>query len=91
MDWAARKLLTWQLSNTLDARFCVEALEEAISQYGKLEIMNTDQGSQYTPELDHNFDGSQNQNINGWQGPLTGPHLYQTPVAVVETGDRLSA
>ena len=31
MDWAARKLLTWQLSNTLDARFCVEALEEAIS------------------------------------------------------------
>ncbi|HBR63836.1 MAG TPA: IS3 family transposase, partial [Rhodobacteraceae bacterium] len=44
MDWAARKLLTWQLSNTLDARFCVEALEEAISQYGKLEIMNTDQG-----------------------------------------------
>ena len=48
MDWAARKLLTWQLSNTLDARFCVEALEEAISQYGKLEIMNTDQGSQYT-------------------------------------------
>jgi len=48
MDWVARKLLTWQLSNTLDARFCVEALEEAISQYGKLEIMNTDQGSQYT-------------------------------------------
>ena len=48
MDWAARKLLTWWLSNTLDARFCVEALEEAISQYGKLEIMNTDQGSQYT-------------------------------------------
>ena len=48
MDWATRKLLTWRLSNTLDARFCVEALEEAISQYGKLEIMNTDQGSQYT-------------------------------------------
>jgi len=48
MDWVARKLLTWQLSNTLDARFCVEALEEAISQHGKLEIMNTDQGSQYT-------------------------------------------
>ena len=91
MDWAARKLLTWRPSNTLDARFCVEALEEAISQYGKLEIMNTDQGSQYTPELDHNFDGSQNQNINGWQGPLSGPHLYRTAVAVVETGGRLSA
>jgi putative transposase len=42
------KLLTWRLSNTLDASFCVEALEEAISKYGKPEIMNTDQGSQYT-------------------------------------------
>ena len=48
MDWVTRKLLTWQLSNTLDARFCVEALEEAISKYGKPESMNTDQGSQYT-------------------------------------------
>jgi putative transposase len=42
------KGLTWRLSNTLDASFCVEALEEAISKYGKPEIMNTDLGSQYT-------------------------------------------
>ncbi|QCO55397.1 IS3 family transposase [Pseudorhodobacter turbinis] len=48
MDWATRKVLTWQLSNTLDASFCVEALEEAIARYGKPEIMNTGQGSQYT-------------------------------------------
>jgi putative transposase len=48
MDWATRKVLTWRLSNTLDASFCVEALEEAISKYGKPEITNTDQGSQYT-------------------------------------------
>ena len=48
MDWAIRKVLAWRLSNTLDARFCVEALEEAIAQYGKPEIINTDQGSQYT-------------------------------------------
>ena len=48
MDWVTRKLLTWRLSNTLDASFYVEALEEAISRYGKPEIMNTDQGSQYT-------------------------------------------
>ena len=48
MDWATRKVLTWRLSNTLDASFCVEALEEAISKYGKPEIMNKDQGSQYT-------------------------------------------
>ena len=48
MDWATRKVLAWRLSNTLDASFCVEALEEAIAKYGKPEIMNTDQGSQYT-------------------------------------------
>ncbi len=48
MDWATRKFLTWQLSNTLDASFGVEALEEVIAKYGKPDIMNTDQGSQYT-------------------------------------------
>ena len=48
MDWATRKVLSWRLSNTLDARFCIEALHEAIDTYGKPEIMNTDKGSQYT-------------------------------------------
>jgi putative transposase len=48
MDWATRKVLAWRISNTLDAGFCVEALEEALSHYGKPEIFNTDQGSQFT-------------------------------------------
>jgi putative transposase len=48
MDWATRKVLSYRLSNTLDASFCVEALNEAIAKYGKPEIMNTDQGSQFT-------------------------------------------
>jgi putative transposase len=48
MDWATRKVLSWRLSNTLDASFCVEALEEAIAKYGTPGIMNTDQGSQST-------------------------------------------
>jgi len=48
MDWATCKVLTWRLSTRLDASFCVETLEEAIAKYGKPEIMNTDQGSQYT-------------------------------------------
>ena len=47
MDWATREMLPWLLSNTLDASFCVESLEEAIVKYGKLRIMNADQGSQY--------------------------------------------
>ena len=48
MDWATRKVLSWRLSNTMDATFCVEALEEALEQYGAPEIFNTDQGSQFT-------------------------------------------
>lgn len=48
MDWATRKVLSWRLSNTMDASFCKEALDEAIAKYGPPEIMNTDQGSQFT-------------------------------------------
>ena len=48
MDWASRSVLAWRLSNSMDPSFCVEALEEAIARYGKPEIFNTDQGSQFT-------------------------------------------
>ena len=48
MDWATRHVLAWRLSNTMDAAFCVEALAEALDRYGKPEIFNTDQGSQFT-------------------------------------------
>jgi putative transposase len=48
MDWHSRKVLSWKLSNTLDADFCVEALKEALAKYGKPAIFNTDQGSQFT-------------------------------------------
>lgn len=50
MDWHSRKVLSWRISNTLDADFCVSALEEAITCYGSPEIFNTDQGSQFTSE-----------------------------------------
>ena len=48
MDWATRHVLAWRISNTMDARFCVDALNEALARYGKPEIFNTDQGSQFT-------------------------------------------
>ncbi len=48
LDWATRRVLGWRLSNTLTAEPCVEALEEAILKYGAPQIMNTDQGSQFT-------------------------------------------
>jgi len=51
MDWYSRKVLSWRLSNTLDADFCVSALEEAIRLYGRPEIFNTDQGSQFTSHV----------------------------------------
>jgi putative transposase len=48
MDWSTRKVLAWRISNTLEADFCVEALNEAIHRFGPPDIMNTDQGSQFT-------------------------------------------
>ncbi len=48
MDWASRAVLAWRLSNTMDASFCVSALEEALARFGRPEIFNTDQGSQFT-------------------------------------------
>jgi putative transposase len=50
LDVASRKVLSFRLSNTLTADFCVEALEEAMAQFGRPEIFNTDQGSQFTSE-----------------------------------------
>lgn len=50
VDWFSRRVLAWRLSITLDTGFCIEALEEALSKYGRPEIFNTDQGSQFTSE-----------------------------------------
>lgn len=48
MDWWSRKVLAWRLSNTMDVQFCVDALDDVLSQYDPPEIFNTDQGSQFT-------------------------------------------
>ncbi len=48
IDWASRAVLAWRLSNTIDVSFCLAALEEARAKFGKPEIFNTDQGSQFT-------------------------------------------
>lgn len=48
MDWYSRKVLSWRLSNSMDTSFVIEALEEALEKYGKPEIFNSDQGSQFT-------------------------------------------
>ena len=50
VDWFTRRVLSHRVSITMEAGFCVEALEEAIGKHGKPEIFNTDQGSQFTSE-----------------------------------------
>lgn len=50
MDWHSRCVLSWRLSNTMDPRFCVEALQKAIDCFGQPEIFNTDEGSQFTSD-----------------------------------------
>jgi putative transposase len=50
IDWHSRYVLTWQVSISLESEFCVAALQEAIAQYGKPKIFNTDQGVQFTCE-----------------------------------------
>ena len=51
IDWYSRKVLSWRLSNTMDAGFCVDCLEDAIRVYGTPEIFNSDQGSQFTSDV----------------------------------------
>jgi putative transposase len=48
MDWSTRKVLSWRVSNTMDVEFCIEALEEALARFGRPDIFNSDQGSQFT-------------------------------------------
>jgi putative transposase len=48
VDWFSRRVLSWRLSITMETDFCIEAVEEALMKYGKPEIFNTDQGSQFT-------------------------------------------
>jgi transposase InsO family protein len=50
IDWYSRKVLAWELSNSLDTRFCLEALETALKAHGPPDLFNTDQGSQFTSD-----------------------------------------
>ena len=77
LDWATRRVLAWRLSNTLSADPCVEALEEAIMKYRAPEIMNTDQGSQFTSSA---FIGLLEQ--NGIQISMDGKGCWRDNVIV---------
>jgi putative transposase len=51
IDWYSRRVLSWRISNSMDAAFCVDCLEDALREHGKPEVFNSDQGSQFTSEV----------------------------------------
>ena len=53
IDWYSRRVLSWRISNSMETVFCVDCLEDALRTYGKPEIFNSDQGSQFTLSLIH--------------------------------------
>jgi len=83
MDWVSRAVLAWRLSNTLGADFCVEALAQALSKYGRPEIFNTDQSLPsrkrgapvHQRRLHRHPEGARDHHKHGRQGPLHGQHL----------------
>ena len=90
MDWASRKVLSWRLSNTLDARFCVDALHEALERYGPPEIFNSDQGSQFHQRrLHRRAQGGWHLHLDGRQGPLDGQRVHRAVVAIAQVRMRL--
>ena len=90
MDWASRKVLAWRLSNTMEADFCVAALEEAIARYGRPDIFNTDQGSQFTSfAFTNTLQGRRHPHLHGRPRPLDGQRLHRAAVAIAQIRMRL--
>ena len=92
VDWFSRRVLAWRLSITLEAEFCLEAVEEALARHGKPEIFNTDQGSQFTSAA---FTGllldNADRDQHGWQRRLARQRLRRAAVAVGQIRGGLSA
>jgi transposase InsO family protein len=84
IDWASRAVLSWRLSNTMDVSFCVSALEEALARFGKPEIFNTDQGSQFTSTAFTGTLARRNPDFDGRPRPLDGQHFHRTAVALAQ-------
>jgi putative transposase len=83
MDWATRTVLSWRLSNTQDSAFCREALQEALARYGKPDIFNTDQGSQFTSrDFTEVLEQAGGRDLDGRQGPMEGQRLYRASLAL---------
>ena len=92
MDWYSRRVLSWRVSNTLDAHFCIEALEEALQRFEAPEIFNTDQGSQFTSDaFTRRAQGPRHCDQHGWQGPMGGQRVRRASVAQRQVRGRVPA
>ena len=77
IDVSSRKTLSWRVSNTMRPDFCLEALQEALGKYGKPEIFNTDQGSQFTcGGVDRYAEGGRSPDQHGRQGTMDRQCFY---------------
>ena len=82
LDWATRRVLSWRLSITMEAAFCVETLEDALARHGKPDIFNTDQGSQFTGRgLHRRARRQRHRHQHGRQGRLAGQRVRRAAVA----------
>ena len=81
VDQFSRKVLAWKLSITLETEFCLEAVEEALARYGKPEIFNTDQGSQFTSIAFTGLLLKNEINQHGWERRPARQHHRRAPVA----------
>jgi putative transposase len=78
VDWFSRRVLAWRLSITMEAAFCIEALEEALARHGKPEIFNTDQGSQFTGVLIGNDIAISMDGKGSWRDNVFVERLWRT-------------
>ena len=92
MDWFARRILAWRLSNTMEASFCLDAVEEALTKYGCPHIFNTDQGSQFTStEFTSVLITQRHLDQHGRQGRVARQRLRRTLLANHQVRGGLSA
>ena len=90
MDWHSRKIMSWQLSNSMDASFCAEALSEVLERYDTPEIFKTDQWSQFTStEFVGDLENAGGTGLDGMPWPMDGQHDGRETVAVAEVRKRL--
>ena len=81
MDWASRKVLAWRLSNTMEADFCVAALEEAIARHGRPDIFNTRSGQPvHQLRLYQHAQGRRHSHLHGRPWPLDGQRLHRAEI-----------